>query len=91
MWNISFTDDWTHWISKLDESMLQIARKRIDDIEKGERRYEHLGAGLPFFKDEFGGQRYRICFKEDAAANTRMLVFIGDHKNYEKWMGYGGC
>lgn len=91
MWIIAFSPEWEFWYSALDNSMQEIVLKKIKEIKSGERMYEHLKNGLPYFKAEFNNQRFRICFTETSETNTRMLFFVGDHKNYEKWLGYGGC
>lgn len=41
----------------------------------------HLRHGLPFFVVESG--QLRVCFEEDR--RKRIIVFAGNHKQYEKW------
>lgn len=91
MWTLEFGSDWIYWYSKLDRSLAIIALKRMSDMKKGERQYQHLKYGSPFFKDEFEHQNFKICFLEDEEKKIRTLYFVGDHKNYDKWLGYGGC
>jgi hypothetical protein len=86
MWNIEFAKEWDYWYSKLDNSLLEIVGKRLSRIQETDREYGHLGKGLPFFKDEFHDQ-YRICFRQDDKSKTRTLHFVGDHKQYERWLG----
>ena len=47
------------------------------------KKFRHLKLGSPFFIVESG--QYRICFIE--TKNKRILMFIGNHKDYDKWTG----
>ncbi|MFA6328457.1 MAG: hypothetical protein WCY41_03355 [Candidatus Micrarchaeia archaeon] len=86
MWKLEFAKEWNYWYEKLDNSVIEIVGKRLARIEENDREYGHLGKGLPFFKDEFHDQ-FRICFHEDRKSKTRTLHFVGDHKQYERWLG----
>ena len=89
MWELKVAEEWEYWYSKLDGSLLRIVEKRICRLEQEGHSYDHLGSGLQFFKDQFNGQ-YRICFREEQKSKTRILHFVGDHKNYEHWLGMRG-
>lgn len=62
---------------------LDTRSKIIKKIEllKTDKKFRHLRSGLPYFVQEVG--QYRVCFLEKD--NTRILIFVGNHKEYEKW------
>ena len=57
--------------------------KKLEKL-KTEVKARHLGHGLDFFVAEVG--QCRICFKQNDKNKTRRLYFVGDHKDYEKWL-----
>ena len=60
---------------------LQIAKKLLE-LREDNKLFRHLH-GLPYFVLEAG--QYRVTFVEDNSNMVRTIVFIGDHKEYEKW------
>jgi mRNA-degrading endonuclease RelE of RelBE toxin-antitoxin system len=69
------------WI-KLESHIKTRIIKKLK-LLKEEREFRHLRFGLPYFVLEIG--QYRICFTEDDEKKTRTLIFVGNHKEYEKW------
>ncbi|MBI5554208.1 MAG: hypothetical protein HY917_05735 [Candidatus Diapherotrites archaeon] len=69
---------------KLDSFTQQILLKKIDRLETLETA-RHLRHGVPLFVVEAG--QYRICF--DEKEKTRLILFAGNHKQYEKWISEG--
>jgi hypothetical protein len=69
---------------KLWRAIPQNIRKRIAkklEALKADREFRHMRFGLPYFVLEIN--QYRVCFYEREC--TRTLLFVGNHKEYEKW------
>ena len=81
MFKLTYAEGWDRHFSKFDNSLKQKIWKKIQQI-KILANPRHLKHGEPFFVEETG--QFRICF-EQMAANTRQIVFAGNHKQYEKW------
>ena len=80
MFELLYSPGWDVHFSRMDKSVQAPIIKKIKQLVfLGKTR--HLEHGLPFFVVECG--QYRICFKEKD--NKRIVVFVGDHKQYEKW------
>ncbi|MFH1246938.1 MAG: hypothetical protein V1644_01025 [Candidatus Micrarchaeota archaeon] len=70
-------------LDKLDNSVRIRILKKLKQMEiKDEAR--HLEKGLPYFVEEVG--QYRIAFILKSETSEKQIVFIGDHKEYEKWI-----
>ncbi len=61
---------------------IRISRKiaKLSEVQKSSR---HLRSNLPFFVEEVG--QYRICFEIDETTQSKIIYFVGDHKEYEGW------
>ena len=46
--------------------------------------HRHLKHGVPYFVEEVGGNM--ILFQIDGNEKTKTIRFVGDHKQYEKWI-----
>ena len=51
----------------------------------GEVLSRHLKQGLQYYVAEIG--QHRLCYKIDRERKAKILCFVGDHKEYEKWLG----
>ena len=83
-YEIEFHPDWDRYFSKLDNSMKQRVAKKIVQLQ-GDATSRHLKQGLPFYVSEIG--QYRLCYSIDEEKKIKTLHFVGDHKEYEKWLG----
>lgn len=83
-YEILFDPKWDGWFSRLDTSMKKRVMKKILQLQ-GENPSRHLKSGLDFFVSEVG--QYRIAYKVDEKRKVKTVHFVGDHKEYEKWLG----
>ncbi|MBU1197135.1 hypothetical protein KJ765_01335 [Candidatus Micrarchaeota archaeon] len=73
-------EDAAEALHRLDPSIRKRLVKRIAAMrEKPPRR--HMRSGLDFFAEEVG--QYRIVFT--CEANQKVVYFVGNQKDYEKW------
>jgi mRNA-degrading endonuclease RelE of RelBE toxin-antitoxin system len=82
MFEIGFDQDWHKYLKKVPLEQHKRLFKKIQEL-KEDKTFRHLKLGSPYFVLEVG--QYRICFIEET--NQRTLLFIGNHKEYEKWLG----
>ncbi len=80
LFEISFAEEWDKFFRKIDKQEKERLWKKIIQLKTIEKA-RHLKHGLPFFVLESG--QYRICFEEKE--KTRIIMFAGNHKQYEKW------
>jgi len=83
-YEILFDPKWDGCFSRLDRSMKKRVMKKILQLE-GEVPSRHLKQGLQYYVAKMG--QYRLCYKIDKEKKTKILCFVGDHKEYEKWLG----
>ena len=57
---------------------------KIKDVEVTKPELDALRFGVDFFVEEVG--QYRICYKSFEDKILRRCYFVGDHKEYEKWV-----
>jgi mRNA-degrading endonuclease RelE of RelBE toxin-antitoxin system len=81
-YDLRYEPDWDRHFSKLDSSVQTIILKKIRQLRQAIVG-RHFCHGLPLFVEEVGG--YRITYRSDDIARIRKVVFVGDHKQYEKW------
>ena len=84
MYQIEFDDEWNKLFNELTPEMKKKVWKKILQIESG-LPGRHLRYGVDFFVEEVG--QYRICYKSFEDKKIRRFYFVGNHKNYEKWIG----
>jgi len=80
LFTVKCADDWGYFFDRLDNSEKEKIAKKIDRLAFP-LKARHLRHSLPYFVVEAG--QYRIVFEQ--TGNTRILVFVGNHKQYEKW------
>jgi len=71
-------------LKTLDRPIQERIIRKINQLEREDFSSRHLGFGLPFFVEEVGG--YRATFEKDDKTKTKTIAFIGDHKQYQKWI-----
>ena len=79
---ILFSEKWPkYWKVIPIEYQKNILNKML--LLKEERTFRHLKFGLTHFVLEIG--QYRIIFSEQNS--TRIMLFVGNNKDYERWLG----
>lgn len=68
---------------RLDRSNRMRVEKKLIQLRRDDLSSRHLRHGLPAFVEDVG--QYRVCFFADELLKEKHVVFIGDHKDYEKW------
>ena len=79
-WNLRFIPGWDVHFCKFDRPTQNRVLKKI-----GQLKQLLLSRGLHSsrYKEEVG--QYRVVIKIDESTRTRLVEFIGNHKQYEKW------
>ena len=83
MYSIEYDDKWDDYFNRLNLDMRKRVWKKILQIEGG-LPGRHLRFGVDFFVEEVG--QYRVCYKSFEDRKARRFYFVGDHKEYEKWV-----
>ncbi len=83
MYALQFTPEWNACFEKLDKDIQHRIWKKVIQIEEG-LPGRHMKHGLDYYVEEVG--QYRICYREFEEKKVRWLHFVGDHKEYEKWV-----
>ncbi|NYZ76763.1 hypothetical protein H0O02_00415 [Candidatus Micrarchaeota archaeon] len=83
MYGIEFDSAWDRYFEKLAPDIQKRIWKKILRIKDG-LPGRHLHYGIDYFVEEVG--QYRVCYKSFEVKKVRRLYFVGDHKEYEKWM-----
>ena len=80
-WKLRFIPGWDRHFSKFDNSAKTAILKKLEQLKQ-----PLLSRGLHSskYKVEEAGQ-YRIALKIDEAAGEKIVEFVGNHKQYEKW------
>jgi len=83
-YSLEFDFGWNEYYAALDNSIKERAKKQLRKLKEG-LDGRHLKHGLDYFVLEFG--QHRICYKTFAERKVKRVYFVGDHKEYEKWLG----
>ena len=83
-YSLEFAEGWANCFEKLDKGMRERVWKKIQQL-KTRMPARHLKQGLAFFVSEVG--QYRIAYKVDEKRKVKTVHFVGNHKEYEKWLG----
>lgn len=87
MYSLEFQDDWRDYFRNTPPDIQKRFKKRIDKYETFPNfGFRHEELGVDFFVDEIGRQ-YRVLFTSEENTKVRRFYFIGDHKEYEKFLG----
>lgn len=82
MFSLEFDSDFMEYFKKAPPDI----RKRLSKYEQfPTSSFRHEKYGVTYFVDEIG--QYRVCFVSDENKKLRIFYFIGDHKEYEKFLG----
>ena len=57
--------------------------KKLRQLEREDLKSRHFRRGVPVFIEEVG--QYRIAFKIREDLKEKRVIYIGKHKDYEKW------
>ncbi len=82
-YKIKYAPGWDIYYSKMDNSQRIPIAKKVKKL-KQKKKKRHLYYGLPFSVDEVN--QYRIVYKTFEKEKFVRIYFIGDHKQYEKWL-----
>jgi len=80
MFKISYHSDFSKYWKKIPKSQHKKITNKMQEL-KYRIDFRHMKQKSKFFVLEIGS--FRVCFKQEK--NTRILFFIGNHKDYEKW------
>ncbi len=67
----------------LDNSVRAVIAKKLLQLERDDLRSRHLKHGAPVFIEEVG--QYRIVFEKRETKKQKLVVFVGNHKQYKEW------
>lgn len=67
----------------LDKSIRNHLEKKLLQLTREDLNARHLEHGKPFFVAEVG--QYRIAFKVREELREKRIIYVGDHKDYDKW------
>ncbi len=84
-YSLAFDGDADEMFCKLDRSVRLAVAKKLVQMQRDDKRARHLEHGSPYFVEEVG--QYRICFRLVEKDKHKQVLFVGDHKEYEKWLG----
>jgi len=83
MYSPEFDPAWKGRFERLPEDLKARVVKKLKQILDG-LPGRHLKHGLDYFVEEVG--QYRICYKTFKERKVRRFYFVGDHKEYKKWL-----
>ena len=84
MYTLDFDEKWHEYFDRLDKVIKERVRKKIR-LLKHSLEGRHLKFGVNCFVLEIG--QHRVCYKIDEQKKVKFILFVGDHKEYEKWIG----
>lgn len=82
-YSLEFDDLWEGYYKNLPPDIKERVKKKLIQLKYLPAR--HLQYGLEYFVKEVG--QYRIAFKTVENKKIRRFYFVGDHKEYEKFIG----
>lgn len=82
-YDVLFEEDAERTLEKMDKPVRQRVLKKAVQLENDDSTSRHLRFGSPCFVEEVGG--YRIAFVKNDKEKQKRILFVGDHKQYEKW------
>ena len=81
-YSVGFQEDARKHLLAMDFSVREKLIRKIARMEN-EPPGRHLRFGLPYFVEQLG--QYRIAYTCDEKKGEKIIHFVGDHKEYEKW------
>jgi mRNA-degrading endonuclease RelE of RelBE toxin-antitoxin system len=85
MYKPEFDEQWKGHFERLAPAVKERVVRKIKQVLEG-LPGRHLRHGPDFFVEEVG--QFRICYTSDEKRKVRRFFFVGDHKEYEKWLGF---
>jgi mRNA-degrading endonuclease RelE of RelBE toxin-antitoxin system len=80
-WKLSFKPGWDIYFKKFDNSIQKKILKKFNQMKESlQARGLH---NTKILVEEIG--QYRIAFIKNEENKTKLIHFIGNHKQYEKW------
>ena len=80
-WKLEFMSGWDIHFKKFDKNIQLQILKKVDQMEQ---QLQSRGLHSSRYQIEEVGQ-YRIALKIDEKNMVKKIVFVGNHKQYEKW------
>lgn len=81
---LEFDEGWDAYFKRLDKGMRGRVWKKVQQLKQAPAS-RHLKQGPDFFIAEIG--QYRIAYRVFEPRKVKRIYFVGDHKEYEKWLG----
>ncbi len=81
-WTIGYQQGWDTHFKKMDSTTQKQILKKIDQMKQP---LQGRGLNRNRYLVEESGQN-RIAYDEDAQTRTKKIHFVGNHKQYEKWL-----
>ncbi len=79
---LTFEPGWNRHFETMDGPTRTRIWKKIQQF-KQPMKHRHFKHGLPYFIEEAGG--HRIVLEVNESEKTKNIIFVGTHKQYEKW------
>jgi len=79
---IEYEPGWDVHFNDFDRPIQERMWKKILKM-RAVLKTRHLKHGFPYFVEEVGG--YRIVFEVFEKEKIRKIIFVGDHKQYQRW------
>jgi len=80
-YDVLFEEEAERTLGKMDKSVRQRILKKAIQLESDDSTSRHLRHGLPYFVEEVGGYRIAFAIRD----KQKLVLFVGDHKQYERW------
>lgn len=84
LFRLLFTSISAKQYKKLDGSTKIRIKKKLILLKESDKKRRHLHFGLPFYVEEVG--QFRIVYKFDKLEKKIVILFIGKHKDYERFL-----
>lgn len=86
MYTLDFDEDWPKYFKRVPKEIRERFLKRMKKYKQFPTpSFRHAKLGVHYFIDEIG--QYRVCFVSDEEKKLRTFYFIGNHKDYEQFLG----
>ena len=84
LYQLSFSEISSKQYKSLDASIKNQVKKKILQLKEQDKKRRHLRYGASYFVEEIG--QYRIIYSLDKKKKEIIILFIGKHKDYEKYL-----
>ena len=87
MYSLEYDTDWWNYFEQIPQDIQKrFVKRREKHRTFPDFAFRHEQHGIEYFVDEIGKQ-YRVLFTSNDNLKIRTFYFIGDHKEYEKFLG----